>query len=557
MYLVTPVDFTACTAYIQYYSGGVDVNIHNDTCLEGTPGEPRHRRSIDVLTIDLKREATTPLYRQVYAELARKIRAGELTPGSRLPSVRSLAQRLRVSLITIVQAYDALASEGLVHAAVGRGTFVGSAFSPSNFTDARSGEAQAPTVETDWQTTLPVYLRAPRIAAMQALLRPALRGNIISLAGGTPDPTLFPLRALGRLWRRAMAVEDPCFLQYGTPQGDYNLRAWIAAHCGSLGFSVTPDDVLITSGSQQAIDLIARTFVGAGDYVLVESPTFPTALDIFEGRGAKLLGVPMDAEGMRVEITDILADRYRPRLIYTIPTAQNPTGVTMNEDRRRRLSALARRHNLLIVEDDTCSEFTYDQDAPPAIKAFDAGGHVLFVKSFSKTVIPGLRVGCLVARGAPLDRLMESKSVVDRFTSPLVQRTLWRYLSSRQYHRDLDTARETYRRRRDTALRALEASMPPGVTWTHPSAGFNLWVNLPDGVSASEAFEEGLKAGVACGLGDVYLPHTPPPSGLRVSFADKPESAISDGIRRLGLALKHVLARVPGKDREREFVTSV
>ncbi len=510
-----------------------------------------------MLMIDLKREATTPLYRQVYDELAHRIRAGELKQGSRLPSVRSLAQRLRVSLITIVQAYDALASEGLVHAAVGRGTFVGGAFAPSHFNDAKPGEAQAPTGETDWHTTLPVYLRAPRISAMQALLRPALRDHIISLAGGTPDPTLFPLRALGRLWRRTMAVSDPRFLQYGTPQGDHNLRAWIAAHCGSLGFSATPDEILITSGSQQAIDLVARTFVGAGDYVLVESPTFPTALDVFEGRGAKLLGVPMDADGMRVEITDILAERYRPRLVYTVPTAQNPTGVTMNEDRRRRLAALARRHNLLIVEDDTCSEFAYDQDAPPAIKAFDTGGHVLFVKSFSKTVIPGLRVGCVVARGIPLDRLMESKSVVDRFTSPLIQRTLWRYLSSRQYPRDLETARKTYRRRRDAALRALEVSIPPGVTWTHPAAGFNLWVNLPDGMSAIEAFEEGLKAGVACGLGDLFLPHTPPPSGLRVSFADKPESTIYEGIRRLGLALKDLLSRVPGKDREGEFVTSV
>lgn len=229
----------------------------------------------------------------------------------------------------------------------------------------------------------------------------------------------------------------------------------------------------------------------------------------------------------------------------------------MSEERRQRLSALARRFNLIILEDDTCSEFTYDGDAPPAIKAFDTGGHVMFIKSFSKTVIPGLRVGCVVARGAALDRLIESKSVVDRFTSPLIQRTLWRYLSNRQYLRDLQTARETYRRRRDTVLRALEASMPPGVTWTHPDAGFNLWVNLPDGVSAPEAFDEGLKEGVACGLGDLFLPHTPPPSGLRVSFADKPEIMISEGVRRLAHAVKRLISREPRKGQDREFVTSV
>lgn len=510
-----------------------------------------------MVTVDLKRESTTPLYRQVHASLAHRIRAGELRPGSRLPSVRGLARRLGVSLITIVQAYDALASEGLVHATVGRGTFVGGESPSPNSGDGWPEGAQAGANESEWQTALPVYLRAPRITAMQDLLRPALRGDVVSLAGGTPDPSLFPLRALGRLWRRTMAVEDPRFLQYGTPQGDHGLRTWIAGHCGSLGISARPEDVLITSGSQQAIDLVARTFVGPGDYVLVESPTFPTALDIFEGRGAKLLGVPVDAEGMRLEIADILAERYRPRLVYTVPTAQNPTGVTMSEDRRRRLSSLARRHNLFILEDDTCSEFTYDGDAPPAIKSFDSAGHILFTRSFSKTVIPGLRVGCIVARGAALDRLSESKSVVDRFTSPLIQRTLWRYLSSPQHMRDLQTARETYRRRRDAALRALTDSMPQGVTWTHPAGGFNLWLTLPDGTSAAEAFEEGLKNGVACGLGDLFLPHSPPPSGLRISFADKPENTISEGIRRLAAALRRLMSRERGLGREREFVTSV
>ncbi len=509
-----------------------------------------------MLTIDLHRDATTPLYKQVHVELARRIRAGELRPGSRLPSVRSLAQRLGVSLITIVQAYDALASEGLVRAAVGRGTFVGSPPPPAPAGDGRSGDAPVPPTGTEWQATLPVYLRAPRIATLQALLRPALRGDVISLAGGTPDPTLFPLRALGRLWRRVMAIEDPRFLQYGAPQGDNSLRTWVAGLCGSLGISAGPDDVLITSGSQQAIDLIARTFVGPGDYVVVESPTFPTALDIFEGRGAKLLGVPVDAEGMRVDVAEALAERYRPRLVYTIPTAHNPTGVTMSEDRRRRLSDLARRHNVLVLEDDTCSEFAYDGDAPPAVMAFDTGGHVTFIKSFSKTVIPGLRVGCVVARGTLLDRLIESKSIVDRFTSPLIQRTLWRYLSARQYLRDLETARATYQRRRDVVLRALEEFMPRGVTWTHPAAGFNLWLNLPEGVSAAEAFEEGLKEGVACGFGDLFLPHTPPPSGVRISFADKPESTISEGIRRLGGAIGRLISREPRKT-QREFVTSV
>jgi DNA-binding transcriptional MocR family regulator len=512
------------------------------------------------MNLSLRRTSETPLYRQLYTTMARQIRNGDLKPGARIPSVRSLARTLSVSPITVVQAYNLLTAEGIIHATMGRGTFVAAPSPDSGHEEERRIDLPAGAAGRDgeWQSALAVYLHAPRFTAMQTLLRPGRRRGVISLAAGTPDPNLFPLRALGRLWGRVMAVENPRFLQYGSPLGDYHLRSWIAAQCTGLGISTRAEDILITSGSQQAIDIVARTFVGPGDHVLVESPTFVTALDIFEARGARLLGVPLDAGGMRVDAAAPLVERYRPKLIYTIPTAQNPTGTAMSEDRRRQLAALARRHKILILEDDICSEFTYDGDPPVAVKSFDTGGHVAFVLSFSKTVIPGLRVGCIIAQGEILARLIEAKLVADRFTSPLIQRTLWRYLSSRKYRKDLATARETYRRRRDAILRALRTTMPAGVTWSHPTSGFNLWINLPDGVPAADAFEEGLKEGVACAVGDLCLPHVPPPSGLRVSFADNPEEVVVEGIRRLGRAITRVLAGAKRvEDHDAEFVTTV
>ncbi|HET7265163.1 MAG TPA: PLP-dependent aminotransferase family protein [bacterium] len=508
-------------------------------------------------SLALNRESETPLYRQLHAGIASMIRSGQIGTGERLPSVRQLARRLDVSLITVVQAYQVLAADGLVQATVGRGTYAGGPQTAAQ-TSAVSRETAHTLDGTEWQSSVPIHMRSPRVTAMEALLRPVVRSSVIALAGGIPDPTLFPVRALGRMWHRALAVEDPKFLQYGSPQGDLSLRGWIAEYCGATGITARPDDVLITSGSQQAIDLVARTLLAPGDHVLVESPTFPTALDVFEGRGVNLVGVPVDSDGMRVEMAAALVERYRPRLIYTIPTAQNPTGAVMSDDRRRRLAALARQHNLIVLEDDICSEFSYDGDAPSAVKAYDSGGHVMFVRSFSKTVIPGLRVGCVVAHGPLMARLIEAKLVMDRFTSPLIQRTLWRYLSSKQYARDLRIARETYRRRRDTVLRMLEASMPAGVTWSRPAAGFNLWVTLPPEIPAREAFNESLKEGVACGLGDLFLPHTPPPSGLRLSFADKPEELLAEGVRRLSAAMRRLLAtRARQATEQPEYVTSV
>ncbi len=505
--------------------------------------------------LHLDRTSETPLYRQLHQAIARQIRGGEIDAGARLPSVRGLAKTLSVSPITVVLAYNALTADGLIHATVGRGTFAGG-YAPE-VTPARDIVQAVPDEREDFHPATPVHLRAPRITAMQALLRPGRRPGVISLAGGTPDPSLFPLRSLGRLWSRVMAVEDPRFLQYGIPQGDYHLRTWVADHCQSIGIKAGPEDILVTSGSQQALDLVARTFIGPDDFVLVESPTFITALDILEGRGAKLAGIPVDKDGARVDVTTSLVERYRPRLLYTIPTAHNPTGTTMSEDRRRELAALGRRHNMLIFEDDICSEFAYDGEAPQAIKAHDTSGHVIFVLSFSKTVIPGLRVGCVVAHGPILARLIEAKLLADRFTSPLIQRTLWRYLSSRQYVRDLRTARETYRRRRDAMLRVLKDTMPPEVGWTHPTAGFNMWIQLPDGLSAQDVFEEGLKEGVACAMGDLCLPHVPPPSGLRISFADNPEEIAAEGIKRLARAIARLLSTVKGEERDAEFVTTV
>ena len=505
--------------------------------------------------LDLDRTSETPLYRQLHQEIARQIKSGEIDAGTRLPSVRGLARNLSVSPITVVQAYNALTADGLIHATVGRGTFAGGY--PPEPTQSRDFVQTASEERQDFHPTTPVHLRAPRITAMQALLRPGRRPGVISLAGGTPDPSLFPIRSLGRLWSRVMAVEDPRFLQYGIPQGDYHLRTWVAEHCQSIGIKAGPEDILVTSGSQQALDLVARTFIGPGDFVLVESPTFITALDILEGRGAKLAGIPIDKDGARVDITTSLVERYRPRLLYTIPTAHNPTGTTMTEDRRRQLAALGRRHNMLIFEDDICSEFAYDGEAPQAIKAYDTSGHVIFVLSFSKTVIPGLRVGCVVAHGPILARLIEAKLLADRFTSPLIQRTLWRYLSSRQYVRDLRTARETYRRRRDAVLRVLKETMPAEIGWTHPSAGFNMWIQLPDGLSAPDVFEEGLKEGVACAMGDLCLPHLPPPSGLRISFADNHEEVAAEGIKRLARAIARLLTTTRREDRDAEFVTTV
>ncbi len=504
----------------------------------------------------LNRSSSMPLYCQLKEEIAQRIRTGELREGTRLPTMREAARSLGVSLITILQAYSTLAAEGLVHSSPGKGTFVGSNATsiPLNH-PSRHKRTQPPAIA--WQWTIPPYVRIPRIASMQALLAPVHTPGAISLAWGTPDPSLFPIEMIQRLWGQSIALDNRRLLQYTAPQGDVNLRALVADRLGKFGIVCSPDEVLITSGSQQAIDLVARTFLRPGDYVLVESPTFLTALDIFEASGATPIGVPLDGSGLQVEALGRLVEKYKPRLLYTMPTAHNPTGCIMTVDRRAYLAKLAKQHGLLILEIDSCSEFTYDGSIPRAIKAFDDRGLVIFVKSFSKVVTPGLRVGCVVATGQVLDRLIEAKAVTDGFTSPLLQRTLFRYLSSRRYLKHVRQARDVYRRRRDLTLQALRASMPGAVTWTYPLAGFNLWLSLPDGFSARQAYEYGLMEGVVVAIGDLFLPHPPPPAGIRISFADKSEPMLSEGIARLARALSRLMEQRRGGPKKAEFFVGV
>ncbi|HVO68554.1 MAG TPA: PLP-dependent aminotransferase family protein, partial [Aggregatilineaceae bacterium] len=303
-----------------------------------------------------------------------------------------------------------------------------------------------------------------------------------------------------------------------------------------------PENVLITAGSQQAMALISQVLLKPGDVVLVESPTYSVALELFRALDLKIVGIPTDAQGMQVEPLEGLLQQHHAKLIYTVPNFQNPTGTCMSSPRRRQLLALADRYNVPILEDDFVGDLRYDGHAQPALKALDPGGRVIYISTFSKMLMPGLRVGFLVVEGPVYDSLVGQKYVTDLATSNLIQRALESYVTVGRYQAHLRRCCRVYRKRRDAMLSAVRRHLPDGVRIDPPQGGFFAWLRLPDGLSSETLFS------LACAEGVTFMPgYRFFPDGasgadcLRLNFAAHPPSAIEDGIQRLGKAIRRAL----------------
>jgi DNA-binding transcriptional MocR family regulator len=487
------------------------------------------------MKIDLRRDSTVPLYLQIRNHLQERIERGLLLPDTKLPPTRALADELSVSRVTVVNAYAELEAEGLVQAHVGRGTFV---------IDPRRRHLRVRETPYDWQTTL---LRPTGVWAsgmLADMLQLAQQPDLISFGMGAPATELLPVREFREAINRVLRRDGPEALQYDEAAGYEPLRRAITHLLLQNGIQARAGDVLITSGSQQGLDLAARVFTKPGDLVISESPTYLGALDVFQSNDVTVRGVPVDAEGMQVEVLQDLISRRRPKLIYTIPAFHNPTGVTLSSGRRHQLLDLAQRHDLLILEDGVCSELRYEGRPVPSLGAMDGGEHVVYVNSFSKFLLPGIRIGYLVAPRRLRERLVTMKQSADLFTSSLMQRALAEYLEFGHLGAHLETIRCVYQERRDAMLAGLARHLPRGSHWTIPQGGLCLWLTLPASISAARLYLSAIDHGVAFAVGSVFYPQDPGRSSLRLNFAAHSPAQIDEGLRRLGKAVREQLRGV-------------
>jgi 2-aminoadipate transaminase len=493
--------------------------------------------------IHLDRKSGEPLYAQIANYVRRLIETEALQPGVKLPATRELAAELGVDRATIVAAYDALVGQGFATAHVGQGTFVAVQASRGERRREDRLDPALPLEGINWQQSL------SRVARLSADWRPPdfssyhAQGDMISFAGGMPDSSLFPIDAFRRVMNEVLRTEGRALLQYSPASGYPPLRRYLADYLVRKGIVVTESDILIVNGSQQGLDLVARTLLDPGDRVVVEGPSYPGALQIFRAYQTEVVTVPMGDDGIRRDLLEGIVPRLAPKCIYVMPTFQNPTGATVSLDGRRELLAIAAKAQVPIIEDDFHNELRYDGAPVIPLRGLDRKGQVIAVGTFSKILFPGLRVGWIVAPPEVLERLIVAKRVSDFHTSALIQAAIYHFCRRRMLDRHMERMRVEYRRRRDTLLEALSRYAPPDITWTHPQGGFSLMVTLPQGLDTQGLLPEAAHVGVLYTPGTLFYVDGGGRHQLRLSFSETPVERITEGIKRLSNVIGAALHR--------------
>ena len=444
----------------------------------------------------LNSDGKSPLFRQLHERVKGLIESGVLPKGSRLPATRELAGQLGLNRTTVSAAYALLESEGLITGHVGRGSFVAQAPASSSFSRSR------------------------------------------------PSELLFPLDEFRKTCAEVIASDEAAsILQLGSPSGYAPLRRYLLEQARADGSAGESDDILITSGCQQAFDLLQRT-IGDGATVLIEDPVYLGVRSVFERAGARLVGVPMGSDGIDLESLERIIDRERPRLLCVTPNFQNPTGATMPRAAREALLRIARAAGVTVIENDIYGPLGYEGEAIPSIKSLDETGDTILLRSFSKVAFPGLRVGWVIARRALIGTLTEAKQWSDLHTDQLSQAVLLRFAESGRLERHRQRMLVVGRERLHAALEACEKFLPAGTKYTRPRGGMSLWIQLKESLDASELLARAEREGVTYLPGKYFAVSRPQPNGLRISFAGMAPEEIRSGIAILGRIFQNASEQV-------------
>lgn len=457
----------------------------------------------------LDSNSDVPLYRQLFEQLRDAILSGQMARGERLPATRELAGSLGLNRATVAAAYELLEQEGLLKGHVGRGSFV----------------AGAPEVE---ETPAAPVLALPE--------------GGISFASSRPAADLFPLAEFRKSAEEVLRSQALAgILQLGSPGGYGPLRLYLQHTLEGVGDT---DEVLVTSGCQQAVDLLQRSLVRPGDAVLVEDPVYPGLRHSFLSAGARVIGVPVGAAGMDCDALETALKRERPRMVVVTPNFQNPTGATLPLASRRTLLSLVRDAGALLVENDIYGALRYRGEALPTLKRMDETGEVIQIGSFSKVAFPGLRVGWIAGPQAVVSRVTETRQWCDLHSDQLSQAVLLRFAESGRLAAHRKRVIAAGAERLDAALKGCAKYLPAGSKWTEPDGGMSMWVRLPDALDAGELLPRAERAGANYLPGRVFTSSRAGANSFRLCFAGLPPERIDAGLAILGGVYKEELDRI-------------
>ncbi|TCJ81931.1 UNVERIFIED_ORG: GntR family transcriptional regulator [Bacillus cereus] len=468
------------------------------------------------MKIVLHKESNIPYYKQIYMQIVERVQSGMLSHGDALPSLRTMAEDLQISLLTVRKAYKQLEKKEYIRIEQGKGTYI-----------HKHGKKDFKPITYKWQQTKTINVMRSQYAMNQ-------HRKYYDFSQAILYPRLLPNPFLADEMHKILNKDQMLLATYGPIQGDYELRVEIENYLKEHQQLLTdPSRLLITSGAQQGIDLIAQTLLKPGDIVLVESPCYSAALDIFINKGAQIIPVSLDNQGVRSDLIDDICQSKNPVLLYTNPTFQNPTGTVMSKERRMELIELAELYEFFIIEDDSFGEIYFEgATVPPPIKNFDTNGHVIYIKGFSKTLAPGLRIAALIADGPIFEWLFAVKGSMDIGSPLLTQKALLPFLRAERMKNHLEKLRTALQIRRDITIDLL--SPLKEMRFEIPNGGFNLWITLPDSIDPFTLLQKANEVdvsflpGTACLLNPEINNHQ-----FRISYSMLNEKDMLIGLERL------------------------
>jgi DNA-binding transcriptional MocR family regulator len=488
------------------------------------------------MNIHVNRNNSTPIYLQIKNQIRQMIVSGILPPGYRLPPERRLADSLQVNRSTVLNAYRELKADGLVDSHIGRGTIV------LHDPDEPLSSSVTEPMPISWRQLYNENAARSQDPLLLELMQLINRKDMISFAAGITPPDFYPAKVISEMQQELLGTHGAGVLLHTPTEGVYGLREDICSLQSARGIDSSIEDILVLSGSQQGLDLIARIFIQPGDLIVVEEPSYIGALQVFKASGARMIGVPVDEQGMRMDLLETILSRHKPKFIYTIPIYQNPSGTVMAVERRRQLLELAYRYQIPIVEDDPYGELTYEGEKELPIKAMDQHGYVIYLSTFSKILFPGLRIGWVTAPRAVIRQFALVKQIDDLHANSLGQYLIHDYLSKELLPDHLQHLRDQYRYRRDTMIKALEKYAPADVEWNHPQGGLYIWCKLPEEIIPSKLLIRAAELGVAFVPGKAFFSGEQDRNYIRLNFSFPTPDQITAGIELLMKAVKECMS---------------
>ncbi len=495
-------------------------------------------RQRDAITLDIVLiDRTRPIANQIVEWVTRRVEDGRLPQGSRLPAIRDVAAQVGVNRNTVALAYKELAQKGYLEGHFGGGSIVRRPEPGGLLTPRVAATSAGRAVAIDWERRFAAHL------ASNAPLPPvASRGNApINLFQLQPHTGLFPTEDLRLCLNTVLRRNGQALLNYGTPAGYLPLRERIAQRLRGQGIPVTPAQVLITSGSQQGIDLLARAFLDPGDGVVVESPMYSIALKIFQMNGASLLPYRVGPHGISLSDLSGSLSRQPPKLFYAVPNFQNPTAYSYTEAEKRALLEQAHRSGALLIEDASDAELHADAARRPALAALDRGQQVIHLNTFSKTLVPAVRVGYLAGPAAVVHKLTELKEMTDLSHTLILQAATAEFMARGLFDRHVEQVRGFYRHRMEQAVEWLAAALPEECPFTRPGGGLCTWVDLPPQIESMRLYQDLAQQGVLVSPGTLYQPLPGGRNGVRLCVTGETEDRLREGIGILGKELHRAL----------------